>query len=221
MKRTFYLIVVCLIALTILGGCHFKSMSGTDIIESIIHADDTGTSYYLETRHEGPADETFTTKEWRFADGRFRMEVYDQDELQYATFYNENEYVTIDYIERQIITYDGANPAEIMSQSPRDSMIQLLQSMYDYYDIEVEDETELLGRSVFVLELTSKKGTKDNMKIWVDKENWIMLKTWMEFEEEWMVSEPIQFELNPSVNNDLFDLQNHEQFETVSMEDLL
>ncbi|WP_368505337.1 outer membrane lipoprotein carrier protein LolA [Alkalihalophilus sp. As8PL] len=218
MKKKIILFVV--IALIMLSGCQMRGLSGTEVMASMIEADPSATAYYMETVYEGNESDPFTMKEWRMPDGRYRMEMYEGEELAYVSLYSDEGSVTLDYQEEQILTYDSPEAATYLAQTPRESTMQMLEAMHDHYEIEVKEETSLLDRDVFVLELKSKQSNNDEMEIWVDKENWVLLKMDLAFDEEWMTSEAVMFELNPQVEDSYFMVDESLDFEKVSLEEL-
>ncbi|ERN55102.1 hypothetical protein M3689_08095 [Alkalihalophilus marmarensis] len=209
------------ILLIIVSGCQMRGLSGNEVMASMLEANQTAISYYMETDYQGNDGDPFTMKEWRMADGKFRTEMYEGEKLVYVSLYSDIGHVLLDYEEEQLITYDSPETASYLTQTPRESMMQMLEAMHDHYDIKVKEEAKLLDREVFVLELSSKQSDNDQMELWIDKENWVLLKTDFVFDEEWMTSEAAAFDINPKMEESLFLIDDTIDFEPVSLDDLV
>ncbi len=205
--------------LLMISGCQAQRTSGSDIITNILNADQDGVSYFLESKYDDIGDELFTTKEWRFSDGRFRMEMYEDGLLQTTSVFDGKELLFVDHDEKELTIFDSGTIPELIGLSPREQTILMIETMYDHYELEVAGNEKLLGRDVFVLELNSKTGQEDRMTIWVDKQNWIMLKTSMDYLGETIVTEPLQFELDPEVDKTMFEIENREQYTILTEDD--
>ncbi len=208
---------ILLLSLLILQGCSVNTISGNEVMASILDVDESATSYYMKTAYEGYENKPFTMKEWRMADGRYRVEMYEGETLAFESVFSGDNHVMVDYEEEQILVYDATETAEYWTRSPKGSMTQMLHAMHDHYDITVREEKEVLGREVFVLDMKSRNMEKDEMEIWVDKENWVILKMDFKFEEDWMTSEAIEFELRPKVDAELFTVDESLDFDELSL----
>lgn len=221
MRKGTLMALAVMVIVVLLSGCQATpSLSGTDMITRILNSEEEGISYYLESRFEDADEESYISKEWHSEDGRYRVDMYEDGKRQSSAIFDGEELLSVDYTEMEVLVLSSSENPQILSQTPRSQTIQMLEALYDYYDIEVAEETKLLGRNVFVLELLAKNDPNDQMTIWVDQQNWVMLKSEFQFMDETIASVPLQFELNPQMDDDFFKVKNRDQFKTVTEEEL-
>ncbi len=118
-------------------------------------------------------------------------------------------------------------PGEMEMPLPEEillSMQDTIQQVLNVTDVELAGEEEVLGRPAYKLVLTPKEGTEfesvaGSATLWVDKEQWIVLKALFEVTGMGQGSMEVRsFELNPGLPADLFTFQVPEGAEVVEVE---
>ena len=169
-----------------LFGCSFEGnqYSPEQVISNALE-DTTGPeAYYAESEmtisEKGEIVEQSVIKEWRSDDGKIRIDTEGKDGKDKAIVVNDGKKFTM-YQEDQNQALISEDP-ELFSFSPPSLKEQaglLLEMIEDTHTISIEGEEEIVDRMTYHLVA---KANKDNtllgdMEIWIDKENWMALKT--------------------------------------------
>ncbi|MGM8212176.1 LolA family protein [Virgibacillus sp. W0430] len=165
-----------------LFGCstEISQYSPDQVINNALEETTEALAYYAEaemTMETGDDIENMETKEWYNGDGKMRMEITDESGL--TILVNDS---------KSVKTYEKEkNRAFIMSDpevlaynppAPREQAEMLLDMIRDTHHIEEAGEEKVAGRDTFhlVAEPKEKSTLIGNQEIWVDKENWMVLK---------------------------------------------
>ncbi|MBP2258447.1 LolA family protein [Virgibacillus alimentarius] len=123
--------------------------------------------------------EAMKMKEWHSKDGKIRVEIENQNEEEKAISVNDGEKITTYEVEQnQAIVVDDEEILEFNQPSPKEQVDLILDMVRDTHQIEGKGEEEIAGRSAYHLVATPKKDDVllGKQEIWIDKENWIVLK---------------------------------------------
>src|SRR5690625_1741264 len=118
-------------------------------------------------------------KEWRHEDGRVRIEAFDESgDLLSIAVNDGNELIIYDLENEQVSFSDDPELIEVNQQSPKEQSELSLAIVKDSHDLPLKDETEIAGREVKHIVATPKEKhhSMGKQEMWIDKENWLVLK---------------------------------------------
>lgn len=232
MRQRIWIIVGLLLVLSLaLAGCGSK-MTAEEIVakmrETLNNTEDAHVVVSAELNASGK-EISGKAEVWEKSPNMFRAEVLEasQPEVVGAVLVSDGE---------QGWYYDpGRNKVmigevdELETPLPQQMLAELqevIQGVLDNSDVELLGEEEVVGRDAYVLALSAKEDAEHQIfpgnglaTIWVDKEQWFILKATYEadvFGQGSMVVE--SFELNPGLADDLFSFQVPEGAEVVTVE---
>ncbi|MGE7919027.1 LolA family protein [Viridibacillus sp. NPDC093762] len=127
------------------------------------------------------SDEKMHVKEWIGEGSKRRIEISDEKGKQQSLSVNDGENMTsYDQAQNTAIVMSITDELKDVSQSsPKEQAELLLKAVKDTHDISLKGEEKILDRKTYHL-VAKGKGEKTlfgDMEIWVDKENWMVLKT--------------------------------------------
>lgn len=183
-KKTIGRILIAVVAMG-LFGCSFddNQYSPEQVINNAMKETDERLSYYGESMMKMGGDdieaEEVRIKEWRSADGRVRVETSGEKEEDKALSVNDGTTFTIyqESLNQAFVSEDGELLAT-MAPSPKEQANQLLKMVGDSHDISIEGEEKIAGRDTYhlVVKENDKKTLLGDQELWIDKENWFVLK---------------------------------------------
>jgi outer membrane lipoprotein-sorting protein len=193
-------------------GCQSegKVYSPEQVIQNSVADTKKIPAYYAEaviTSNDGLGD--VEMKEWFSEDGKKRVETLMPKTGEKSISVNDGEKLT---------TFDeSANTAFIIDikgetlpaqMSPKEQAEMLLDSIKDTHTISLIGEEKLLDRDVYHLKAVAKeKGSLyGDQEIWVDKENWFVLKSHSESGEYQVSIEYKKIDFDPTFNDSIFKL---------------
>lgn len=125
--------------------------------------------------------EQIKLKEWVSADGKRRVEVVDSDGNSTDITINTGDtFISYQPLSNKAMRF--ADPEEDLStfttMSPKQQAEQLLSLIRDTHTISAGEEAEIAGRATYHLTATANEegGIMGDQEVWVDKENWMILK---------------------------------------------
>lgn len=167
-------------------GCSSESgnqYSPEQVINNALKEEQTVNTYYAEVEmsmmgEEGQV-EKLLLKEWN-GDGKRKIETEKEDGSEYNVAINDGKKL-ISYQPdlKQALIVEDEELLELNQVSPKQQAEQILSVIRDSHEISTEGEEEILGRSTYHLKATQKEenGLLGDQEIWVDKENWMVLKS--------------------------------------------
>lgn len=167
----------------LLMGCSEQNKySPEQVIRQALEETEDIQTYYGEstlTSHNDEIDDLTVIKEWRHKDGRVRIETEDQHgELLAITVNDGTKLITYDIEQGQASIIDDPELMSLNQRSPREQSEFLLAFVQDTHDLTMEGVKEISGREVHHLVATPRE--KDTLfgkqELWIDKQNWIVLK---------------------------------------------
>lgn len=173
-------------------------------------------SYYGESVmkfNDGTGD--MEIKEWVSKDGKRRVETVMPETGEKSIAVNDGD---------KLISYDeAANTAfvidvkdnTLMQKSPKEQAEFLLNMIKDTHSIKLVGEEKMIGRDVYHLkaEVKDENTLYGNQEIWVDKENWFILKNVSTSGDIQVSVEYKKIEFNPTLKESLFMLELPEDVE--------
>lgn len=183
-KKTIGRILIAAAAMG-LFGCSFQDnqLSPEQVINNAMKETDERLSYYgeatMEIDGENMEKEIIKMKEWRSADGRVRVETAGENEDDQALSVNDGTTFTIyqESLNQAFISEDD-ELLSVMMPTPKEQANQLLKMVGDSHAISIEGEEKVAGRDTYhLVAKTNEKNTLlGDQELWVDKENWFVLK---------------------------------------------
>jgi len=127
------------------------------------------------------SNEKMHVKEWIGEDSKRRIEISDEKGKQQSLSVNDGENMTsYDQAQNTAIVMSITDELKDISQSsPKEQAELLLKAVKDTHDITLKGEEKILDRKTYHL-VAKGKGEKTlfgDIEMWVDKENWMVLKT--------------------------------------------
>lgn len=229
LKIRHHLILILGAILLIFTGCSssaFNEYSPEQVIENALSGSKEPRAYYGESKwtflENEEVTESFTMKEWYRQDGKRRIETIDTNGNEEAIAVNDGDRLLM-YMpaEESGYIFEDEELAGLNEQSPKEHAAQMLHSIQDTHTVEVVGEEKLAGRLAFHLEAKAKsdKGLLGDQEIWIDKKNWIVLKTKSKSNGTEAQVEYTKIEFDPKMADDLFTLEFPDHVEVENLED--
>ncbi|MCG3088353.1 LolA family protein [Sporosarcina cyprini] len=201
--------------------------SPKEVINEVLKEANGPLEYYGEYVMISENEYEIKAKEWASAEGKRRIEMKTGESAEVMTAVNDGQKLSF---------YDEAsNTAMIMEmnedslrtfnhQSPREQAEMLLEIVKDTHDLSVGKEEKIAGRNTFhiIAEPKDDKTIIGKYEMWIDKETWIVLKSFSESNGVSMTQEYTLIDFKPEITDDLFVLDipedaNIEAFDEESM----
>ena len=213
MKRLVY--STALVLTMALAGCSAgETYSPQEIVAQTLAETTEVKSYYGEYKMDMGDEDVSYIKEW-VKDGKRRIELSGPDGEQYITINDGKQLTSFDVSANtvQIFEYPDDTTAALTQQSPKEQADMLLEMVEDTHEITLGKEEKVAGRDTYQL---IAKANDDNslmgdMEVWVDKENWMVLKTVTTSGGLTMTTEYTKVELQPELEDSLFVLETTEE----------
>lgn len=230
MNKKLRMIVIIGVIATALLGCTVETSqySPEQVINNALDETDSLGSYYAESEwtsmEKGKLVSHNVSKEWRSVDGRMRNEFADKDGSNLSITVNDSNSLLIYNVEEKQAYYIVDDP-EILGfnqPSPREQANTILEMLHETHEISVEGEEKILGRPSFHLVAKAKEDYTHfgDMEIWIDKDNWMTLKTISVSGD--IISEILYTEIDFDVKipDDIFTLNLPKDVEVIDFDDI-
>lgn len=165
----------------VLTGCKgIQSFSPEQVMQNALETEVEELSYYGEQRIAitDPDDEfTMNVKEWRSGDKSLE-EVEAEDEVM-VTLMDGHHISFYDEAENTVYQTEFDHMGEL-DFNAKDQVEDILKLVEDTHHIKQEGEEDIAGRSTVHIVATKRSGEKSlygTQEMWIDKENWLVLKT--------------------------------------------
>lgn len=223
------------IIMTMIGGIFLTLAACSDgeqflpeqVINNAVSKTVDPVSYYAEAemKTEGFGEtEHVIIKEWVDEDGKRRTEAQLKEGSDLNISVNDGTKL-IHYNEEMNQAYVINNDevlAELNQMSPKEQANRLLVSIQQTHEISAAGEEEIAGRKAYHLIAKAKEPSSlvGDQELWIDKENWVVLKmisTSGDFKSELLFT---KFELQPNLSPDLFTIELPDDVELIDFEEL-
>lgn len=207
MKKVIY--SAALVLTLVLGACSDPSVnySPQEVIDQVLQDTTAVSSYIGEYKMDIGDGDISTVKEW-VKDGKRRIEL-SSTTGEHFIIVNDGKSVTMfDVKANTVHVYESLEAESLPYQSPKEQAQVLLNMVEDTHTISVEDEEKIVGRDTYhiVAKSLEEKSLIGDMEIWVDKENWIILKTISSSGDVSMTTEYTAIDYKSEVEDTLFTL---------------
>jgi len=213
--------ILLILAMTMLfAGCQaMEQYSPEQVMTNAIDSDVEDDPYYGEmTMTFEDAEETITmeVKEWRKDDKSLEEVMTDGEKM---ITLKDGEKVTIyDEAENMVYETEFEEPSDLTFSS-RERVEDILDLIGETHTIEKEDDEKIAGRDTIHLVAKKKSGEKslfDTQEMWIDKENWHLLKMVDHTADNLSTIEYTNIDLDPNFDDDVFvlDIPDDATFET-------
>lgn len=206
------------------AGCSEES-SNYSPEEMVNHAiaEEALPAYYAESTTTINEEETVIMKEWRSEDGRIRVESENEAGEEKSIAVNDgSSVITYQIDENQAIVIDDKELLEFNQPSPKEQANVLLDMIQDSHEISSEGDDEVAGRDTYhlVAEPKGESSLFGELEIWIDKQNWMVLKmiSWTGNEKTETIY--TTFELNADIPDEKFTLDIPEDAEVTNVDDI-
>lgn len=210
-----------------LVGCSSESsqFSPEQIIDQSLKEVDSTVNYYAEAELtyadiENQA-ETMVMKEWR-KDGKARIEMTSKDEDDKAiSVLNGEMSMTYAVNEKKAYFFEEAELLELNQPSLKDQANFILNLIGDTHDISIEGEAEVVGRDTFhIVAKEKEKGSLfGDQELWIDKENWMVLKMISTSGDSQSESIYTKLDFDMDISDEMFSLDLPDDVEMINLND--
>lgn len=222
-KKIGLFIVATFIALVALGCTNKVSeFSPEKVIDNALAESDDYESFYGESEITiGTTDENIETmnmKEWRDS-GNVRLEI-DSTDGKTISIYDGNQFIVFDEESNQAIVAQD-DSFEFPQLSMKEQADILLELISESHETEIVGEEEIVGRNTIHMKAIQKNESAlfGDQEIWIDKENWLVLKMISINGDMVSTAEYKEVDLNAEITEDLFVLDLSDDVEIIdSME---
>jgi outer membrane lipoprotein-sorting protein len=218
--RTFTLVGLLLVLVLVLSGCG-GGITAEEIVakmeETIETTEDAHALLQANVDAQG-ITLAITAEVWEKAPNLVRAEIRDASEPRFVgmVMVSDGQQAWLYEPARNHVTVGPAG--EMDMPLPQDMLISLqetIQEVLDVSDVDLAGEEAVAGRKAYKLTLSPREDTEQEIfpgngtaTLWVDKEQWIILKAAYEANAFGMGGMEIQsFELNPGIADDIFAFQ--------------
>lgn len=208
MKKLIYASI--LMAGLLLGACseETSNLSPQEILDQAVQDTTTLQTYYGEYVMDMGDEQPMTIKEW-VKDGKRRIETQGSNNEHFITVNDGQKIMMLDVNENIVHQYDISNEAAgFTSPTLKEQASILLNIVEDTHDIKIAGKEKIAGRNTYhIVATTKEKSLIGDLEIWVDKENWMVLKSISNSASIEMVSEYKVIDLSPTIEDELFVLE--------------
>lgn len=211
-------------------GCSFEGSqySPEQVINNALEETAGIGAYYAESERvvseKNEEIEHARMKEWRTDDGKIRIEMENEDGSDKVIVVNDGETLILHEVDKkQASMIDDPEVLNLNMPSPKERANQLLKMVGDTHEISIEDEEKIAGRETYKL-LAKTNGDNTligDLELWVDKENWMVLKTSGKAGDIESETVYTKIDFKPELSNDLFLLNLPEDVDLQNLEDLV
>lgn len=220
-------LLIGVIVVTLFGCSSQENQYSPDqVIKNALEKTESLESYYAEadmiTRKNDEVIEQIRMKEWQATDGKRRIETENKDDTGKTIAVNDGKELTTYMVdENQVFVIDGEDLLDQTQRSLKDEVYFYLESIRETHDIKVQGEEEVIGRKTQRFTAKPKEaGTLiGEQEIWIDQENWLVLKLIVQMGDTETEFTYTEVDLNPKFSEDLFELDIPEDAEIQSLDD--
>lgn len=209
MRKLIY--IGTLTAALLLGACTdaTSNLTPQEIIDQAVQETTTLTAYYGEYVMDLGDGQSTVIKEWVNGSQR-RMELQGGDN-EHLISVNDGKVLRILDVNENIVqeynfSEEDTNP--FITQSPKEQATMMLRLVEDTHEISVVGQEKIAGRNTYhIIAQAQEEGLFGDLEIWVDKENWMVLKSISNSADIKVVTEFTHFDVSPKFEADQFVLK--------------
>lgn len=197
--------------------------SPEQVINNAMKENEEPLAYYAEATMSMTAEEEIQLKEWRSKDGKVKVETEGATEEERGITVNDGQMITM-YQEglNQAFVSDDGEMIAALAPSPKEQAHQLLKMIGDTHAISIEGEEKIAGRDAY--HLMAKANEKDTLfgdqELWIDKENWFVLKSISESGDNQTDMEYTKVEFNKEFPDETFTIELPEGTDIQNLDDM-
>lgn len=215
-------ISIAFIAMFLVGCQSAEQFSPEQVMEKAMESGEEETPYYGEmTMTVTDDDDTFeiTSKEWRKGNQSLEEVVVEGDKM--TTLKNGEVVMIYDEVDNTVMETEFEEGTEL-NLSSKERLEKMLELVEDTHTLEKKADEKIAGRDAMHLVAEKKPDKKSlfgDQEIWIDKENWLVLKTIDQTEDNQSVMEYTKIEMEPKMSDDIFTLDLPDDVEVESLDD--
>lgn len=204
-----------------------SAFSPEEIVQQAIAEGDKALTYYGEavlTVEDIAFTDTVEIKEWQSKEGKRRIETISKINPEKATaIYDGLQLISYDEVTNTAYIFDMSGEEMIGQLSPREQAELLLESIKDTHTVTLVGEEKLLDRDVYHIkaEVNIENSLYADQEIWIDKENWFVLKSISDGGDTKVTIEYIKIDFAPTIDDSLFELDLPDDAIIKNLEDTL
>lgn len=198
--------------------------SPEQVINNAMKENEEPLAYYAESTMSMTAEEEqIQLKEWRSKDGKVKVETEGATEEEQGVTVNDGQTITMyqESLNQAFVSDDGEMLAAL-APSPKEQAHQLLKMIGDSHTISIDGEEKIAGRDAY--HLVAKAKEKDTLfgdqELWVDKENWFVLKSISESGDDRVEIEYTKVEFNKEFPDETFTIELPEGTDIQNLDDM-
>lgn len=212
-----------------LFGCSFEGSqySPEQVIQNALAEEEKVASYYGEAelifKEAGEVSEHMRLKEWRSKDGKIKIETAQIDGGdETISVYNGKEFTVLQVDKNEAFV---SNDEELLSDfqpSMKEQAHNMLDMIRDSHEISIEGEEKIAGRETYHLVAKEKdeKTLFGDQELWIDKENWIVLKIFSVMGDHEVEMEHKKIDFDQEMKDEIFTLDLPEDVEIRSFDEI-
>jgi outer membrane lipoprotein-sorting protein len=225
------LLAMCLLLAATLSGCG-SEITAEEIVarmqETVESTDDAHAVVTANIDAQG-IQISLTAEVWEKAPNLLRVQVLDASDARFVgnLMVTDGEQVWLYEPDRNRVQMGGAGEVEMpLPQEILTSFQEEIQEVLDVSDVELAGEESVAGREAYKLTVNPREDAQQELlpgngmaTLWVDKEQWIILKATYEANAFGTGDMEVQsFELNPGVADGLFHFEVPEGATVIDVE---
>ncbi|MGO1469374.1 MAG: LolA family protein [Tissierella sp.] len=216
----------------LLTGCEsplVKTLLPEEIVKAAIDTNEKEEDYYIKSNmkifENGELIEEMLTEEWRAKiDGEVkrRTEIVSEDEGRMISLINEKEIKVYQEDSNEVFTIsnemgEGSN----LNKSVKEKTMNELDMAKRMYEIDNLGEETINGRETYHLkgEPMEESSLLGDYEAWIDKDNWVVVKSINKSGDIKVVTENIQVEFSPEIDDSFFSLDLPEDVKKIDMDE--
>lgn len=221
-KMKIGIILCCIGGIFVSVGCTPESnhYSPQEMVNQALAAEAKPLAFYGESTsvisENGKEVERFTMKEWRNDEGKIRTELLGGDgEGKLVSVNDGTSVISYDQTQNQAMIIDDSEILDLNHPSPKEQVDFILEKIIKTHEISDGKEAEIAGRKTQHIIAEPKKDNNlyDKQELWIDKENWIVLKMISVIGDETLETVYNQIDLNVNIPEEKFSLDLPENVE--------
>ncbi|NWO14223.1 MULTISPECIES: sigma-E factor regulatory protein RseB domain-containing protein [Virgibacillus] len=188
---------------------------------------ETNVAYYGEsttvTKENETEVERFVMKEWRDGTGKIRVEIEGNKEEPISIAVNDGaSLISYEPKQKQALIMDDQEMLALNQPSPMDQVNFILEQISKTHEIRTGKEQKIAGRQtqLVIAEPKAKDQLYGRQELWIDKENWIVLKMNATIGNQTVETEYNQINFEADIADEKYSLKLPKDVEVKNMNEL-
>jgi outer membrane lipoprotein-sorting protein len=226
-KNAAGIFVIGVLAMGIFGCAPENQFLPQQVINNALEKTEEPASYYIEaemrTIEDGKETEHILLKEWVSEEGKRRTETQYADGGGKNIAVNDGtKLISYQPETNQAFLIENTELSELNQMSPKHQAEQLLKMVQDTHEITDGGEEKIAGREAYrlIAKAKDKESLLGDQELWIDKENWMVLKMVSasgDVQSEMVLT---KVDLNPAIPAETFALELPEHVQIVDLEEM-